>query len=341
KEKYLGENHPENVHCGWLGKEQCDWFKECLDDYKKQGWLRIAALHHNVKRRAAYDEENLKDADQFEEILGDSLNLVLHGHTHEGKQEWLGHSAPVPVLATGSIALKDQALADAPNQYQIIRIAENQFSRWCRQFAKDKNGWIGDNRASPKGDNWHHNISVTLDSASNTFAESDIANHFDLPSKERPDDDTFIARVEEVCRLHNPDAEITRYSHQHLPYLRVGAKEGGFVHTYPLGVAKHGITQEMLDKFSRQVADKYRSGDSRLISYLVYEGERASEKLIRYARRLRICLQSFIEYQGLIDFRHYLERQTEKLRNDPVYPPESLLHLSINSQPPHATDFVD
>src|SRR5262249_38538415 len=51
----------------------------------------------------------------------------------------------------------------------------------------------------------------------------------------------------------------------------------------------------------------------------------------------RVHLVSFIEYQGLIDFRAYLSRQTARLTADPIYPlslyvPQRMRTLSLLGQ---------
>ena len=65
--------------------------------------LRIGVLHHNARRKAKADNENLRDEDDLTNILGDQLDLLLHGHTHEGKEDRLADGTLV--LATGSAAV--------------------------------------------------------------------------------------------------------------------------------------------------------------------------------------------------------------------------------------------
>ncbi|MCP4697050.1 MAG: NACHT domain-containing protein [Gammaproteobacteria bacterium] len=321
----MQESHSD--HYGWTGEQQQRWFKNKLENYRQQGWLRIAAIHHNVQRGAENDNENLRDADDLERILGDSVNLLLHGHTHRGKLGWWNPG--LPLLAAGSTALKkDIRPGDYPNQYQLVQIYPDKLLRWCRAFIPEQKTWKADNRVHETEPCQETPVSfakvqAALPAEQPKMPGDIIHAGFRAPVSMHSDHDTFLARVEEVCHLHNPDAEITRLGeHTDTPYLRVCAKEGKIVRTYPLGMADQGITPKMLKRFSRQVAEKYRSGDPLLISYLVYNGERAPEELIHSAAQQRIRLQSFIEYQGLIDFRHYLERQTEKLQDDPVYPPD-------------------
>jgi hypothetical protein len=134
--------------------------------------------------------------------------------------------------------------------------------------------------------------------------------------------DDFLSRVEAVCRLREPDAEIQRYRGGKAgDYLRVVRRDGDFQDTYPVGAVEHGLSQDFLQVFLEEIDAPYRTHDSGLISRLVYGGEPASADLIAQARAHRIRLVSFVEHQGLVDFRSYLSRQTAKLAADPIYPP--------------------
>lgn len=75
----LDEQHPwfgEYVsrgrfgHFGWCGEAQLRWFAKQLEDFRDRGWLRIGAVHHNYRRGATDDDENLRDAQDLEKFLG-------------------------------------------------------------------------------------------------------------------------------------------------------------------------------------------------------------------------------------------------------------------------------
>jgi NACHT domain len=111
--------------------------------------LRIGVLHHNARRKAQADEENLRDEDDLTSILGEHLDLLLHGHTHEGKEDRL--SDGTLVLATGSSAVSaDWRPAEVPNQYQVLHIEPGHVTRWARQWDGQRR-WIVDGRASRRG----------------------------------------------------------------------------------------------------------------------------------------------------------------------------------------------
>jgi 3',5'-cyclic AMP phosphodiesterase CpdA len=151
----MAESHLDADHYGHLGEYQLQWFAERLRTYKRDGWLRIAAVHHNAIRGAVLDDENLRDTDDLDRVLGTPglVNLVLHGHTHDAKL----HTLPsgVPLLSTGSAAVNAEARpAEVPNQYQLITIRRDGLTRHARQYSPGQRRWIGDTRVSPTGSDW-------------------------------------------------------------------------------------------------------------------------------------------------------------------------------------------
>jgi 3',5'-cyclic AMP phosphodiesterase CpdA len=83
----MAESHRGTDHYGSVGEHQLSWFADRLARYREQGWLRLAAVHHNAVRAAVNDDENLRDADDLDRLLGQPglVNLLLHGHTHDGR----------------------------------------------------------------------------------------------------------------------------------------------------------------------------------------------------------------------------------------------------------------
>ena len=81
-----------------------------------------------------------------------------------------------------------------------------------------------------------------------------------------------------------------------------------------------GCQTDDLDRFHEHVVTQYRANDPGLVADFVYGGRETVAPQIRdHAARLRLL--SFIEYQGLIDFREYVAKQTVRLNRDEVYPP--------------------
>lgn len=148
-------------HYGWLGEGQLRWFAEQLQRYQADGWFRIAALHHNLRRGPVADDENLRDVEVFKKYLGGLVNLIVHGHTHDGKADWLDNK--VPILATGSAAVKaPQRPEEIPNQYQIIQLWRDRYKRSTRCYFPAQKDWGGDNRATLKLDHWQQEEKVAF-----------------------------------------------------------------------------------------------------------------------------------------------------------------------------------
>ena len=151
----MAESHLDDDHYGWVGEYQLGWFAQRLAAYRDRGWLRLAAVHHNAVRGAVLDNENLRDTDDQDRFLGGGqlVNLLLHGHTHDAKLHLL--SSGLPALSTGSAAVTAEARpAEVPNQYQLITVSRDGFTRHARQYALGQRRWIGDTRVSASGSDW-------------------------------------------------------------------------------------------------------------------------------------------------------------------------------------------
>ncbi|HEX7185161.1 MAG TPA: TIR-like protein FxsC [Thermoanaerobaculia bacterium] len=137
-------------------------------------------------------------------------------------------------------------------------------------------------------------------------------------------EEDLLSRIETVCRLREPKAQIEKIhgAGRSETHLRVSVLEDEIVRMYPVGAINRGITREAFHEFLERVDARYRASDPGVISHLVYGGDPAPEDLLKEARSKRVRLLSFIEYQGLIDFRGYVAKQTAKLAADPVYPPK-------------------
>ena len=173
--------------------------------------------------------------------------------------------------------------------------------------------------------------------------DNDIRNtRHDREPRKREDD--FLDRVESVCRLREPDAEIRRYPGigDAGGYLRVVRKDGDLQDIYPVGAVEHGLTPDFFQAFLAEIDAPYRKNGPGLISRLIYGGALASADLVAQARAHRVRLLSFVEHQGLIDFRTYLSKQTGKLAQDPIYPPslyvpQRMRTLALLGQEEHET----
>lgn len=133
----------------------------------------------------------------------------------------------------------------------------------------------------------------------------------------------LVERVKEVCLVRHKGARIIREGGSGtIPvYLDVTWQEDGFAHRWPIGVNDQGLERATLNIFAELVHSRYKKSDPGVESEFVYAGKRPSDDLVRDARQRRIRVLSVVEYQRLWDPRGYVDRQTSRLREDPVYPP--------------------
>ncbi|HEX6899517.1 MAG TPA: pentapeptide repeat-containing protein [Thermoanaerobaculia bacterium] len=157
----------------------------------------------------------------------------------------------------------------------------------------------------------------------------------DLDLGERQPKYDFLSQVERVCRYRVPQASIERIEGDdpRSDYLLVTETDGGIVSVYPVGTVEQGIiTRDDLDHFYERIDSQYRINDSGMKSFLVYRSEQqAHGDLLSLAAKRRVRLMSYIEYSGLIDFRNYLLKQTQRLEQDQIYPPGLYVHQRLHS----------
>ncbi|MCH9649810.1 MAG: metallophosphoesterase [Deltaproteobacteria bacterium] len=198
----MDEGHEEAVnaeirrdkgHHGLCGEPQYDWFKKRLGEGRFDGWLRIGAVHHNTIRGCREDDQNLRDADLLGGILSEHLHLVLHGHTHEAKADFL--PSRVPVYSTGSASLSTSGATaavptDVPNQYQFLRIERGCITRFCREYAPRNTPpvFIGDVRQSKSKGDWIIPDEADLSSVSKLSSQANevFEPDYSAPPTENP-----------------------------------------------------------------------------------------------------------------------------------------------------------
>ena len=343
----MAESHRDDDHYGWTGEHQLAWFADRLAGYRDRGWLRIAAVHHNAVRGAAMDDENLRDAGDLDRFLGATglANLLLHGHTHDAKLHWL--PSGLPVLATGSAAVDAGAgPAEVPNQYQLITVRRDGFTRYARQYAPGQRRWIGDTRISQTGNEWRDTRAHQLTDVDATFPpaarageeagssgtgadEGEERGWLTGPDRTRPDWPAsppassplteLLGRVAEATRVRFPVATVTE--RPEAGYLRVSHPlPGGGADQQPVGVLEGPATEAAVDAFVARVHARFAAADPTVRSELVYSGPPASSQLVAHARRRGVRLRSLIDYQGLLDLRSLAEAQRDRLAADQVYP---------------------
>ncbi|HZF56167.1 MAG TPA: pentapeptide repeat-containing protein, partial [Polyangiaceae bacterium] len=154
-----------------------------------------------------------------------------------------------------------------------------------------------------------------------------------------PGGDDLLSRVQRVCDLRaraaGATAEIQRFRGR--PpfggYLRVSVVHPGpFTRVHPVAAVER-VTADVLNAFLADIDARYRRMDSGVCSTLVYGGDPPPAEVSAKAAAKGVLLQSFTEYQGLIDFRGYLDRQIDRLSKDPIYPPSLYVeqHAALGS----------
>ncbi|HBL25282.1 MAG TPA: hypothetical protein DD490_00425, partial [Acidobacteria bacterium] len=280
----IGASHRPEDAGGLLGAAQVEWFTAALEPARRKGWLRLAALHHR--------RDTLRDAAAFTAQLAPAVHLVLEG---EGGAD----------AAAGARLLHLE-----PGLLRIHHLDDGSLTEEPFDASGAPAAFFG-----PGGEETETEPPPLL-------------RHSEGP----PGGDDFLARVEAACRFRErPGAEIRRVREDHpggglagtpIEYLRVIVPEGGVVRIYPVGILEHGATREGLETFLARVDARYREDDSGLVSRLVYGGDQpAPADLVREAAERRVHLLSFIELQGLVDFRPFVERQTRRLTESLHYPP--------------------
>ncbi|MGH4024393.1 MAG: NACHT domain-containing protein, partial [Pseudonocardiaceae bacterium] len=321
----MTESHRDADHYGCVGERQLRWFAERLARYRDQGWLRLGAVHHNAVRRAVADDENLRDADDLDRWLGQSglVNLLLHGHTHDGRLYRL--SSGLLALSTGSAAVTALTRPqEVPNQYQLLTIRPSGVTRCARQYAPVQCRWIGDTRISPSGSDWRHHERHLLQHVHATFTahQQDADQRHANPGSRRDAPipaDSFFDRVQEATSVRYPAATVT--PRPDAGYLRISNPVlAGAAEQWPVGVVDGEISGAELESFVQGVHRQFASADSTVPSELVYRGHPAAENLVAEARRQGVRLRSFVDYQGLVDLGPLVARQAERLATDPIYP---------------------
>ncbi|WP_250283546.1 pentapeptide repeat-containing protein, partial [Frankia sp. CiP1_Cm_nod2] len=321
-------------------------------------------MHHNPVRGAASDDENLRDADDLDRILGPHLNLLLHGHTHDGRAGSLPVSG-LPVVSTGSAAAAASARpSEVANQYQLIRIDRAGFTRYARRYEPDQRRWTGDPRIDPAGGSWSVRTRHEFRSVHAAFprpagdggGESEPGRYRsgwrrdgrfpdgrspdgpflddDGPSGERrygepagPRPPDLLDEIAEVARLRHPDARVDRVEKAAgdggpPAHLRLWRAEGRIAEHRIVGLLDGDADAAGVDEFARTVRHGYLAAHPGVFTDLVYTGAQAAPGLVAHAERLGMTLLSRPEYQGVLDLRDYVRRQTVRLRTDVNYPPE-------------------
>jgi hypothetical protein len=313
----IKESHRDEDHFGWCGRDQLRWFADQLR--AAEGMLRIGVLHHNSRRKAQADNENLADEEDLTLILGEHLDLLLHGHTHEGKEDRL--SDGTLVLATGSSAVRaDWRPDEVPNQYQVLHFEPGRVTRWARQW--DSRGrWIADTRASPSGNDTRVEISLAIPG----WEQHEKSDQPDKSRYEpRSSDDRhqeFLAQVALVTRR-----DLAEPGHSERITVETKRKGGldyvlAFRPAAPMrciGIVDGTADPSAIEQFEQQVFSPLRSRGA-VDLRVVHHGPDDPE-LRAQARQRGIQVKTWTEYNDLLEAGAYRTWLQAELDTDRLYP---------------------
>jgi WD40 repeat protein/3',5'-cyclic AMP phosphodiesterase CpdA len=324
----MRESHRDEDHYGYVGEAQLDWFKKKLDEAAAKGWLRIGLVHHNALRRAEEDDENLRDADLLKDRLGDKLNLLLHGHTHHGRMEWLDRD--LAVISTGSAAVKAaQRPEEMPNQYQIVQIHREGLRLWARQYTPQARKWIGDPRVSKDGSAWRREERVDLRGTHGTFGAREPSARR-VREDDDPDDDPhgrtrepddLLAQVMASCRVRDESGRVqtarVRGQGPWGDHCRVTDPARG---TYLLGAHEGPLTLDVLDRWVKDVHEPFRTKNRGQLTDLIVASPAPFTSDVRERASLTgVQIQRRLDYENLIDTVRWKEQQLARLDADREY----------------------
>ncbi|MGH3621321.1 MAG: TIR domain-containing protein, partial [Sciscionella sp.] len=281
---------------GWIGREQAAWFAKQLRPFEESGWLRIGLVHHQVDAGGVPVGTQpllLRDGDTLDRLLGQRLNLLLHG----------------PGPGGASIDLLDSGLpvvpASGPGQEEIIQVTADGLRRFSVYGS-------GDVTPVPLERAWRDTAGTF---AATSTAELD-AGPAEPESEPIPSTDPvglLLDRIEQVCAARYERVRI-RLVDADPPHLLLTRQDEGFNPQWRIGAHIGEVDAEVLENFLRF--------DPEQGSELVYEGPVATQALREKALQRGVRLRSFIEFQGLLDLRGYVTGQLSRLRGDRRYPPD-------------------
>jgi WD40 repeat protein/3',5'-cyclic AMP phosphodiesterase CpdA len=294
-------HRPEDDY-GWIGNAQAAWFARQLRPLEELGWLRIGLVRHDPDPGGGpvgADPALLRDASTLDRLLGSRLNVLLHGPGPGG--------ATAGFLASGLPVIP----AAAPGQEEIIQLTPE----GLRRFSAYGNT-IGEQPVQLTC-TWH-----AVDGAFPPAGSAELGSGDDAlgpapeavaPARTADPQSLLLDRIEEVCETRYERVKIRRVETEP-PHLLITQRGEDFNPQWRVGAHVGELSQDIVEDFLR-----YEPPPG---SELVYQGPAPAPELREEALRRGVRLRSFTEFQGLLDLSDYLDRQTARLQDDPVYPPE-------------------
>ena len=297
----MAASHRAEDSYGWIGEAQAAWFAERLAAFEQAGWLRIGAVRHDPAPGdlpAGTDTDLLRDAGTLDRVLGPRLNVLLHGPGPGGDQ--------AEPIGSGLLVIP----ATAPGQPQFLRLTLDGLDRWGVGRGAD-----GTPERLPR--QWQSVVGTFAAEPEGEGADEQAAVAQPEPSRGTSQASLLLDRIAEACEARYEGARIRRVDGL-VPHLLITRQEDEFIRQWRIAAHVGEPTREDLAAFLQLVHTAQPDPGSEL----VYEGPRPPRTLREEAVRRGVRLRSFVEFQGLLDLTGYLERQTVRLTNDPLYPPD-------------------
>jgi WD40 repeat protein len=307
----MAASHRQDDNYGWIGEAQAAWFAERLTAFEQTGWLRIGVVRHDPApggRPAGRDAALLRDAGTLDRLLGPRLNLLLHGPGPGGDQ--------VEQLGSGLLIVP----ATAPGQPQFLRLTLDGLDRWgAGDGAADRgaadHGTDDEPERLPR--QWHAIAGTFATGPDEDDGGDEAAAPPPEPGRGASPAGLLLDRIAEACETRYEGARIRRVDGP-VPHLLITRQEDEFIRQWRIAAHVGEPTRDDLAAFLRLI----HTGQPEPGSEFVYQGPRPPQVLREEAARRGVRLRSFIEFQGLLDLSGYLDRQTVRLTDDPLYPPE-------------------
>ncbi len=312
----MADSHRAEDRYGWIGEAQTAWFAERLRPYEEAGWLRIGVVRHSpapddmAPTATHADPETLRDTATLDRLLGQRLNLLLHGPGPAGPGSASLGSGLLMVPATGS------------GKHEVLQLTHGGLVR-----TDGRGGAPGAPAGAPERveRRWH---AVGATFATTPAGQDDASAPAALPgpdgaaaaeeAAERAADPVsgLLDRITEVLETRHPGGTVRRVPGEP-PHLLVRHQEEGVFLQWRVAAHLGELTREDVEAFVTHL----RTGEPEPGAQLVYQGPRPHQVLRDEALRRGVRLLSFTEFQGLLDLDDYIAKQTARLRSDPLYPP--------------------
>jgi WD40 repeat protein/nucleoside phosphorylase len=317
------DKHPDR-------KARCPAWKRLVPRLRDEGLLTLAGgkLALTKQGRAALDE-----------------HLIIH---LDGPASEPALQVHVGAMATGRTAREDPDLFDRLARHVRTTLAVDMEGAAVAQVADG----FGKRSIVVKAvsDHADHDKDATFRAfackASASFLLAFLQEHLPFapaPMPPRSRGSRFLDRVEDICRLREPGAILTRHEAPH-PFagvLEVVVPKKPVVRCELVAALEQPLSEALLSCFVQEVLPSYYR-DSPGEVKLVHLAPAAPPDLVRWAFHRRIELVTFDTYQALIDFSRYCAWLSNRLDTDLDYPPwlyvEQPADIGIGGQPPVPTE---